>query len=90
MAEQPRCEICGDLMPPGEDMFKYHGYSGPCPEPINPLSIKHDEVTRQRNELLAALKLTAETLGDLALGLDVRVDTAYNTAHTAIAKAEGR
>jgi hypothetical protein len=20
-------------MPPGEEMFKYHGYSGPCPKP---------------------------------------------------------
>jgi hypothetical protein len=27
------CELCGDSMPPGEDMFKFHGYSGPCPKP---------------------------------------------------------
>jgi hypothetical protein len=25
------CELCGKPMPPGEEMFKYHGYSGPCP-----------------------------------------------------------
>jgi hypothetical protein len=31
------CEICGEPMPAGEDMFKSHGYSGPCPKPpINP------------------------------------------------------
>lgn len=30
------CELCGDPMPPGEEMFKFHGYSGPCPKP--PLS----------------------------------------------------
>lgn len=27
------CEICGTPMPPGEEMFKYHGYSGKCPAP---------------------------------------------------------
>lgn len=31
-----RCEICGEMMPRGEEMFKFHGYSGPCPKP--PLS----------------------------------------------------
>jgi hypothetical protein len=28
------CEICGEPMPPGEEMFKFHGYSGPCPTDI--------------------------------------------------------
>lgn len=36
--EQPKCEICGEPMPPGEEMFKFHGYSGNCPKP--PLPIK--------------------------------------------------
>lgn len=31
MTEQPKCELCGEPMPPGEEMFKYHGYSGNCP-----------------------------------------------------------
>jgi hypothetical protein len=31
-----RCELCGEPMPPGEEMFKFHGYSGRCPKP--PLS----------------------------------------------------
>lgn len=29
----PECELCGQPMPEGEEMFKYHGYSGPCPTP---------------------------------------------------------
>jgi hypothetical protein len=29
---EERCEICGEPMPKGEEMFKYHGYSGPCPK----------------------------------------------------------
>lgn len=28
-----KCELCGEMMPSGEEMFKYHGYSGPCPKP---------------------------------------------------------
>lgn len=30
------CELCGEPMPEGEDMFKFHGYSGPCPKPPLP------------------------------------------------------
>lgn len=36
MSEQPRCRLCGDPMPAGEEMFFYHGYSGPCPKPPLP------------------------------------------------------
>lgn len=34
--ELRRCELCGEPMPAGERMFKYHGYSGPCPKPPLP------------------------------------------------------
>lgn len=30
--ERPTCGICGEPMPEGEDMFKYHGYSGNSPD----------------------------------------------------------
>lgn len=33
MSKEPVCELCGEPMPPGETMFKFHGYSGPCPKP---------------------------------------------------------
>ena len=29
----PNCAVCGEPMPAGEEMFQYHGYSGPCPRP---------------------------------------------------------
>lgn len=32
------CELCGEPMPLGEEMFKFHGFSGNCPKP--PLSPK--------------------------------------------------
>lgn len=28
-----KCGLCGEPMPPGEEMFNYHGHSGPCPKP---------------------------------------------------------
>ena len=31
-----KCELCGEPMPPGEEMFNYHGYSGLCPAPPLP------------------------------------------------------
>lgn len=30
------CGLCGEPMPAGEEMFQYHGYSGPCPKPPLP------------------------------------------------------
>ncbi len=30
------CELCGEPMPEGEEMFKFHGYSGMCPKPPLP------------------------------------------------------
>ena len=30
------CSVCGEPMPEGEQMFKFHGYSGPCPKPPLP------------------------------------------------------
>lgn len=36
MSEQAKCELCGGPMPPGEEMFNFHGYSGPCPKPPLP------------------------------------------------------
>lgn len=33
MTEIVKCELCGEPMPKGEEMFKFHGYSGPCPKP---------------------------------------------------------
>lgn len=35
-AQKAVCGVCGEPMPPGEEMFKYHGYSGPCPKPPLP------------------------------------------------------
>lgn len=33
MSEKHLCRLCGEPMPEGEEMFKYHGYSCNCPKP---------------------------------------------------------
>ena len=33
MNEEVDCELCGAPLPKGEEMFRYHGHSGPCPRP---------------------------------------------------------
>jgi len=37
----PNCELCGEPMIEGEEMFKYHGLSGPCPKPPLPSTERH-------------------------------------------------
>ncbi len=52
----PLCELCGNPMPPGEEMFKFHGYSGPCPE-TTPAALAR----RAEDERIAAnMKINAE------------------------------
>lgn len=36
MSEPAKCQLCGEPMPSGEEMFNFHGYSGPCPKPPLP------------------------------------------------------
>jgi len=41
MNEVANCQLCGEPMPPGEEMFQFHGYSGPCPKsPLPRLNIR--------------------------------------------------
>ena len=43
------CQLCGEPMPEGEQMFNYHGYSGPCPKP--PLVVKKNTNEELKKEL---------------------------------------
>lgn len=50
MDDVAKCELCGEPMPPGETMFKFHGHSGPCPkEPLVPSY--QSRVIAERSEL---------------------------------------
>lgn len=40
------CNICGEPMQPGEEMFKFHGSMGPCPKPPLPQPPTLEELLR--------------------------------------------
>jgi hypothetical protein len=76
MSDRPKCELCGELMPDGEEMFKFHGYSGPCPKPPLPQALTSStqdriaELERERDELsqmASDANLWAEKQGQLAM-----------------------
>lgn len=54
------CELCGEPMPAGEEMFMYHGHSGNCPKPPLPRAVKptYDEL----ETALTAARAEAEAL----------------------------
>lgn len=45
-------------MPKGEDMFKFHGYSGPCPKPPVNDSVVFDKTTNREAYLKGAEDLS--------------------------------
>lgn len=40
------CSLCGEPMPEGEQMFNYHGFSGPCPKPPLPKPITTEQLDK--------------------------------------------
>lgn len=48
MTDAHKCELCGEPMPAGEEMFKFHGYSGNCPKPPLPKPSKTQEQIQQQ------------------------------------------
>jgi hypothetical protein len=48
--EVAKCELCGEPMPEGETMFKFHGYSGPCPKPPLPRESARQRLIRAYNQ----------------------------------------
>ena len=58
-AKQAICELCGEPMPPGEEVFNYHGYSGPCPKPPLPA-----EPNPAHEELAAKLRAASRATED--------------------------
>lgn len=56
-----KCDLCGEPMPAGEEMFKFHGFSCSCPKP--PL---------QRDNGIEAVKRLFKDVTGVAV--DVRVE----------------
>ena len=66
-----KCELCGEPMPPGEEMFKYHGYSGPCPKPPLP----KPETDRTAREIAARVWCDQE-MGSVAMDVEAAEEIA--------------
>lgn len=68
------CQLCGEPMPPGEEMFNYHGYSGECPksltsalaQPARAQAVPCEKCAR----LSRALRAKDEAMGELFRRLD--------------------
>lgn len=88
------CEICGAPMPSGETMFKYHGYSGPCPRPPLPKQEgPTGELVRRAREMLTAVKFAGESQfgppDDRFPGYEAKVPSEFVTnLEAAIERAE--
>jgi hypothetical protein len=54
------CEVCGEPMPLGEEMFKYHGYSGKCPKP--PLKREGKPTNEELESELATIRADHERI----------------------------
>lgn len=52
------CSICGEPMPAGEEVFNFHGYSGPCPKPplLQPHQMRVVEEKKQLDERAEKLR----------------------------------
>ena len=66
---ESKCELCGHPMPPGEEMFVYHGYSGPCPGPplqteqAPKLEPHQERVVQEKKELDEKAKKLSDFIG---------------------------
>ncbi len=69
MSEQPKCELCGEPMPIGEEMFKYHGHSGPCPTKGKTFEPWQLRVIEGKKELDARLVKLSEFLSGEAFAV---------------------
>lgn len=60
-----KCALCGEPMPEGEEMFKYHGFSGPCPKPARLTGTEPSLATEQAKATVAtkpAPRVTEESI----------------------------
>ena len=62
MSEEAKCELCGEPMPVGEEMFNYHGHSGPCPTKGKAFEPWQLRVIEEKKELDARLVKLSEFL----------------------------
>lgn len=82
MTDKPTCNVCGHPMPEGEEMFNFHGYSGPCPvPPLRPAyQLRVIEEKRELEEKISKLTtfLSADTFRKLDTAQQDRLRRQYS------------
>lgn len=64
------CKLCGDPMPPGEEMFHYHGYSGKCPKPPLSEQVELDPAGNPKLELTLLERKALDVLNTIKAASD--------------------
>lgn len=64
------CKLCGEPMPPGEEMFYYHGYSGKCPKPPLSERVELDPAGNPKLEMTLLERKAIEVLNSIKAGTD--------------------
>jgi len=90
MSKDHKCALCGEPMPEGETMFKYHGYSGPCPAPplkkgqLDPAGVPKEPLSVLEREALTLLgkvqMLDGGSLVKLPMELRMGIDAVLTMA----------
>lgn len=79
-----KCVICGEPMPQSEKMFKFHGYSGPCPKPplkkvqLDPAGIPKLELTVLEREAVNLLNTIKAAVDGEFISLPVDIQMAID------------
>lgn len=79
MSEAVKCERCGEPMPPGEEMFKFHGFSGPCPK-------EKSEAVQSAERFIAAIETWAKATAELVPQLKAQPQGKLTPEEEAICK----
>jgi hypothetical protein len=93
MSDIARCSLCGEPMPENETMFKFHGYSGPCPKPPKPkprmLSMIKYFSREQGNKFFLDVEVDGNLHRSLAFDTEQERSVAYGDLITMIRQTGG-
>ena len=83
----PKCELCGEPMPEGEAMFKFHGYSSPCPKLSLQKQTQDQELHYPKGYCLdpdGKMSVPAEKAEDYNFGYEIGFREAWEIMNSAL------
>lgn len=72
--EKAVCQICGEPMPPGEEMFNYHGYSCDCPKPPLSKPAASCEFSKDINSWLSAALVDSAVASEMKEAIEIHFE----------------